>query len=181
MPRYARTVGKNVSRVIRLQGPVPISTKWICPFHERTVSLQPECSKRRKSIGARSSSAFSESRCILAAHEPRDVSNEHGEAGRAKAPATRDRRRVRRPLPRYPRPRFQRRIMNSTRIKHSNTLTSLLLITSILLTGCLAIKPVPTTLFIDGHNVVLEKLLKYHPAGSTTEIIVPDGFVTDFA
>src|SRR5262245_22776830 len=47
--------------------------------------------------------------------------------------------------------------------------------------GCKGIRPVPTTFFIDGKNSVLEKPLKYQRPKSTNEIVVPDGFVTDFA
>ena len=56
----------------------------------------------------------------------------------------------------------------------------LLTVIALAFVGCQAIRPVPTTLFIDGNFSVLEKTLIYKRPNSTNVIIVPEGFVTDF-
>jgi hypothetical protein len=57
----------------------------------------------------------------------------------------------------------------------------LLIAVTVLFAGCKAIQPVPVTLFIDGNNCLLNEQLEYHPEGTTNVIVVPAGFVTDFA
>lgn len=53
--------------------------------------------------------------------------------------------------------------------------------TIVILCGCKAIKPVSVTLFIDGNNCVLNDRLIYQIDNSTNTIVVPAGFVSDFA
>ena len=78
--------------------------------------------------------------------------------------------------------RVQMRIMRTTgKIIVSNVITIGTIICGTFLVGCAAIKPVPTTLFIDGNNAVLEKPLVYQRPDGTNVITVPEGFVTDFA
>ena len=50
-----------------------------------------------------------------------------------------------------------------------------------LLPGCAPIKPVPLTPFADGANWVVEKPLVYEIADTGRRVVVPEGFVTDFA
>jgi len=51
----------------------------------------------------------------------------------------------------------------------------------LLAAGCATIPPVPVTPFIDGRNFVLYEPLVYQRGNSTNSVIVPDGFVADFA
>lgn len=59
-------------------------------------------------------------------------------------------------------------------------LIALLLITT-WLTGCASIQPQPLTPFADGRHWMLEDPLRYRTRDSGEEIVVPAGFVTDFA
>jgi len=51
----------------------------------------------------------------------------------------------------------------------------------ILLSGCAPIKPVALTPFADGVNWVVERPVVYEVGNTGQRVVVPEGFVTDFA
>jgi len=49
------------------------------------------------------------------------------------------------------------------------------------LAGCTAIEPVPFLPFAEGRRFVLTEPMTYRPGGAGSEVVIPAGFVTDFA